>query len=436
VEVSRGKSILAAVGDNMVSQPGVAGDFLSALGQAGVNIDAIAQGSSERNISVVIDGADSSRALRAVHSAFYLSKQTIGVGLIGAGLIGQEFLKQLQAELAQLRSSFGIDVRVRGIMNSKRMLLDGKDERGVPEIDWLSFAHHENSKSADPNFFINHLNSSHLPHRVIIDATAGDSFIHSYPEWLKSGFHVITPNKKANTQSLDFYNSIRTAEKAGKKRFLYSTNVGAGLPILQTLRELCQTGDRMIRIEGVLSGTLSYIFNTFDGKIPFSEIVKEARKLGFTEPDPRDDLSGTDVARKLVILAREAGQKIELKDIEVESLVPESLRDLSPTEYLDRLSEGDPEMSSELARAHSRSEVLRYVGVIEESGRASVKLASFPRSHAFSGLSGADNIVSFHTTRYRTRPLVIQGPGAGPEVTAAGVFADLLRLASSLGAPR
>ncbi len=436
IDVVVGKCILAAVGDNMVAHPGVAGQFFSALGRAGVNIDAIAQGSSERNISAVISSKDASRALRAVHSAFYLSKHTIGIGVIGAGLIGKEFLKQLESELGSLKERFGIDVRVRAIMNSQMMLLDGRDERGLTPGQWDSFAKDPAAQAANREVFIRHLQSGHLPHTVVIDATASDAFISLYPEWLQNGLHIITPNKKANTQSLRIYESIRQAEKIGQKRFFYSTNVGAGLPLLQTLRELVQTGDRIIRVEGVLSGTLSYIFNSFDGKKPFSEIVREARSLGYTEPDPRDDLSGTDVARKLVILAREAGGRIELTDVPVESLIPASLQKISVDDYLSRLPEGDATMEAKRSEAANRGEVLRYVGVIDETGRASVELKSFPKTHAFASLSGADNIVSFQTTRYRKRPLVIQGPGAGPEVTAAGVFADLLRLASHLGATR
>lgn len=438
VEVTMGRSILAAVGDNMVEQAGVSGRFFSALGKAGVSIDAIAQGASERNISAVIDGALTSRALRAVHSAFYLSPQTIGIGLVGAGLIGKEFLKQLRAEIPTLKSRFGMDIRVLGLMNSKEMCLGAKDERGIDPSLWQDFGKPNGPKSekADPVKWLEHLKASHLPHTVMIDATASADLITSYPEWLKAGMHIITPNKKANTQSWASYQNIRDVATAANRRFLYSTNVGAGLPLLQTLRDLCQTGDRLVRLEGVFSGTLSFIFNSFDGSRPFSEIVLEAKTRGYTEPDPRDDLSGMDVARKLVILAREAGSPLELSDIPVESLVPESLRSVSLTDYLSRISEGDAAMDAKVKEAQSKGEVLRYVGAIDEKGRASVKLMRFPRSHAFSSLSGADNSVAFRTARYNHQPLVIQGPGAGPEVTAGGVFADLLRLASALGAPR
>ncbi len=430
VEVLGGRSILAAVGDNMVERPGVAGQFFSALGRAGVSINAIAQGASERNISAVIDGNQTSVALRAVHSAFYLSAQTIGVGIIGTGTIGRELLNQLGTEIPRLKERYGIDIRVRGIANSKQMILDGKDERGIDPKHWG-----ELKEPVDIERFVAHLHSKSLPHAVLIDATASDQLPAYYPSWLKSGLHLITPNKKANTQSYQSYVELKKACLDSNRLFFYSTNVGAGLPILQTLRDLYQTGDRMVRVEGVFSGTLSCLFNSFDGTTPFSEQVKKAKQLGYTEPDPREDLSGMDVARKLVIVAREAGIKLELSDIPVENLVAPTLRNLPLPEYLTRIAEGDAEIQARFEKAKAKSEVLRYVGSIDDQGKASVELRSYPKDHPFAGLNGADNIVSFRTARYHTRPLVIQGPGAGPEVTAAGVFADLLRLARSLGAP-
>jgi bifunctional aspartokinase / homoserine dehydrogenase 1 len=429
IDVTDNCSILAAVGDNMVDHPGVAGKFFSALGKARVNIRAIAQGSSERNISTVIDGADSRKALRAVHAAFYLSNQTISIGVIGCGLIGGTFLDQLKAQMEKLKKEFQIDLRVRGVLNSKAMVLS---EQGRTLENWRE-SMKENGLSADLGKFVAHVQADHFPHSVIVDCTSSDEITAHYPGWLEGGIHIITPNKKANTGTMEFYRTLRSITRATGRHYLYETTVGAGLPIINTLRDLVQTGDDVLKIEGVLSGTLSYIFNTFDGTRPFSEIVREARRKGYTEPDPRDDLSGMDVGRKLVILAREMGLNLELNDVRIESLVPESLREGSVEEFLKSLPKHDEAMADLLAQARGRDEVLRYVGVVNPEGQCSVELKSYSRSHAFAGTSGSDNIVAFKTRRYRTQSLIVQGPGAGPDVTAGGVFADLLRLASYLG---
>ena len=431
IGITENCSILAAVGDNMVKHPGVAGRFFAALGRAGVNIRAIAQGSSERNISVVVSGNEARKALRASHAAFYLSNQTISVGVIGPGLIGGTLLDQLQAELERLRSEYRIDFRVRGIMKSGKMLLD---EQQIDLKNWRE-ALAASSTASDLTRFVSHVDADYLPHSVLIDATAGDEMLKHYPEWLAKGIHVITPNKKANTQSFAFYRKLRQAARSANAHFLYETNVGAGLPIINTLRDLVQTGDKIIQIDGVLSGTMSYIFNSFTGEKPFSEIVKEAKAKGYTEPDPRDDLSGTDVARKLVILAREIGMETELADIEIESLVPVELQKGSAEEYMTRLPTHDDAMMRLLKAARDKGEVLRYVGVVDSSGRAAVKLKTYPKDHAFAQIGGSNNIFAFKTTRYNAQPLIVQGPGAGPDVTAGGVFADLLRLSSALGAP-
>jgi bifunctional aspartokinase / homoserine dehydrogenase 1 len=431
IDVLEGCSILAAVGDNMVDHPGVSGKFFSALGKAQVNIRAIAQGSSERNISVVIDSSASRKALRAVHAAFYLSNQTISIGIIGAGLIGGTFLDQLQTQMETLKKEFKIDLRVRGILNSKTMLLG---DRSLPLENWREAV----KKSEVPNDlpkFVGHIQADHLPHAVILDCTSSAELTTNYPGWLERGIHIITPNKKANTGTMEFYRRLRSITRAGNRHYLYETTVGAGLPIISTLHDLVHTGDQVLRIEGVLSGTLSYIFNVFDGAKPFSEIVRDARAKGYTEPDPRDDLSGMDVGRKLVILAREMGLELELANIRIESLVPESLRGGSVEEFLERLPEHDHAMLELFNRAQARGEMLRYVGVVDPRGECSVELRSYPRAHAFAGTSGSDNIVAFQTKRYHTQSLIVQGPGAGPDVTAGGVFADLLRLASYLGGP-
>jgi bifunctional aspartokinase / homoserine dehydrogenase 1 len=424
--------ILAMVGDGMIERLGMAGKFFSALGKAGINIRAIAQGSSERNISAVIEQHETTKALRALHSAFYLSSQTLSIGVIGTGLIGSAFLGQLNRSIEELRTRRGIDLRVRAITNSRKMILHDRQ---------LSLEHWHDDLSASTTeanieAFVNHVHTAHLPHTVLIDATASAELPQYYESWLARGINIITPNKKGNAGPLTSYRSLRATARQHQRYFLYETNVGAGLPIIHTLRDLIETGDEIIRIEGVLSGTLSYIFNSLDGARPFSEIVREAHALGLTEPDPREDLSGIDVARKLIILAREMGFEVEMETVQVESMVPEDLRSASVAEYLNTLARHDQAIIEVLNSARAQGHALRYVGTIESSGNMSAGLRSYPPDHPFANLSGSDNIVSFQTARYNTQPMIVRGPGAGPEVTAAGVFADLLRLASFLGAPQ
>jgi aspartokinase/homoserine dehydrogenase 1 len=269
---------------------------------------------------------------------------------------------------------------------------------------------------------------------VLIDCTASAEVAACYPEWLAAGIHIVTPNKKGNSGDLDLYRRIRAARRAGGAHFLYEANVGAGLPVIQTLRDLRETGDDIQSIEGIFSGTLAYLFNVYDGRAPFSEIVRDARTRGYTEPDPRDDLSGMDVARKLIILGREMGLHLELADVKVSSLVPAGLEEDSIEDFMTRLPRHDREMHERLERARSRDRVLRYVARLTAAGEASVGLAELDRKHTFANLALTDNVVRFATTRYCDNPLIVQGPGAGPEVTAGGVFADLLRVAAYLGA--
>lgn len=426
-------SIVAAVGDGMVETPGVAARFFAALAKAGVNVRAIAQGSSERNISAVVDRADSSRALRAAHAGFYLSDQTLSLGIVGPGLIGSAFLDQLALRAEVLRSHFRIDLRVRGIANSGSMLLD---DRGIDLGRWRE-AFAAAARPADLDAFAEHVQARHLPHAVLVDCTASERVAARYGAWLARGIHVLTPNKKANSGPLATYRELRATARARGAHYLYEATVGAGLPVISTLRDLVQTGDRVLAIEGVLSGTLSYIFNVLAPERPFSAVVREARELGYTEPDPRDDLSGSDVARKLVILAREMGLDLELDAIPVESLVPERLRDAGGVEvFLDGLAADDATMRERVEAAGRAGTVLRHVGTIDaERGEARVALRPYDLTHPFARLHRSDNILLFRTQRYYEQPLVVQGPGAGPQVTAGGVFADLLRLANYLGAP-
>jgi len=432
VDLTEGCCIIAMVGDGMIERLGMAGKFFSALGKAGINVRAIAQGSSERNISAVIEQHEATKALQAIHSAFYLSNQTLSIGVIGTGLIGGTLLSQLQTRIEELKRHRGIDLRVRGIMNSGKMVLADRHLALDRWRDELS----SSSTPADLEVFINHVNAVHLPHAVLIDATASAELTEHYEHWLSNGLNIITPNKKSNAGPLHAYRSLRETARKHQRYFLYETNVGAGLPIIQTLRGLVETGDQIIKIEGVLSGTLSYIFNSLDGNRTFSEVVREAHSLGLTEPDPRDDLSGVDVARKLIILAREMGLEVEMDAVQVESLVAEDLRGTTVDEYLKTLGKHDPAIAALLDSARQNDQVVRYVGTIDINGNMSAQMRRYPNDHPFASLTGSDNIVSFQTARYNSQPMIVRGPGAGPEVTAGGVFADLLRLASFLGAPQ
>ena len=429
VQVVPGISVLAAVGDGMAGTPGVAAQLFGALARARVNIRAIAQGASERNISVAIAAEDQTRALRAAHAAFWLSPQTVALAVIGPGKVGAALLDQLQVALPRLRLDANIDLRLRALATSSKLWLSEHRD----SADWRARMQGEPVET-DLSSIASHLLDTHMPHAAIIDCSASNAVAEYYPQWLAAGIHVITPNKQAGAGPLDRYEAIRSARAHGGARFRYEATVGAGLPVISTLRDLLDTGDELIAIDGILSGTLAWLFNRFDGSVPFSELVREAHALGYTEPDPRDDLSGTDVARKLVILAREAGMPLSLGDVDVQSLVPERLRDADRDGFMASLHELDAPMLSAYDAARDRGCVLRYVARLQQDGKARVALLELPDDHAFAHLRLTDNCVQFTTRRYRDNPLIVQGPGAGPEVTAAGVFSDLLRLSAALGA--
>jgi aspartokinase/homoserine dehydrogenase 1 len=282
--------------------------------------------------------------------------------------------------------------------------------------------------------FASHVQADYIPHTAIVDCTASAQVAENYVGWLQRGIHVVTPNKKANSGAMPYYRALQETARAAGTHYLYEATVGAGLPIIQTLRDLRETGDEITRIEGIFSGTLAYLFNVFDGSETFSSIVRAARAKGYTEPDPRDDLSGMDVARKLIILGREMGLTLEMQDVEVKGLVPQSLEKCSVDEFMERISEFDTLMALQRANAAKKNQVLRYVGRIDADGKATVALTRLDARHAFANIALTDNVVRFATRRYCDNPLIVQGPGAGPEVTAAGVFSDLLRLSAYLGA--
>lgn len=418
---------LAVVGDGMAGTPGIAARLFSALGRAGVNVRMIAQGSSERNISVAIDAKDAARALRAVHAGFYLSPQAISVGIIGPGNVGKALIRQLESARGRLLQTAQVDLRVRALADSRRMLL----RDGGLTLSELPSQPTQDGKALDLSQFADFIKTDHLPHAVIVDCSASDAVAEHYADWLATGIHVVTPNKHAGAGPLERYQRLKSA----RGRFWYESTVGAGLPVITTLRDLRNTGDEVLAIDGILSGTLAWLFNSFDGRIPFSELIRTAKALGYTEPDPRDDLSGKDVARKLVILARENGWPLQLSDVKLESLVPLELQDIPLDAFLERLDRFDVPMQARLEAARAQNQVLRYVAHLGADGSATVGVTTLPADHAFAHIRLTDNIIQFTTQRYHANPLVVQGPGAGPEVTAAGVFADILRVASSVGAP-
>lgn len=433
VRITPGVAVLAAVGDGMVGTTGVSARLFAGLAQARVNIRAIAQGASERNISVAISAEDATRGLRAAHAAFWLSPQTLSVGIVGPGNVGRALLAQLAQAAARYSGSgsmesSGLDLRLRAIANSRRMHLVPRrldPSEAVAALD--------GGEALDFARFAAHVRAEHLPHAMIVDCSGSDAVAAHYAEWLAAGIHVVTPNKQAGSGPLERYRAIRTATRHGG-HFRYEATVGAGLPVIQTLRNQLDTGDELTEVEGVFSGTLAWLFNRFDGSVPFSQLVGEARALGYTEPDPRDDLSGTDVARKLVILAREAGRELSMEDVEIESLVPAPLREVSREEFLSRLHELDAPLQARLDDARREGRSLRYLARLDREGRARVGLVSPEPGHASLHSQLTDNLIQFRTRRYASNPLVVQGPGAGPDVTAAGVFGDILAIAQALGA--
>jgi aspartokinase/homoserine dehydrogenase 1 len=433
INAVRDCSILAIVGQNMCQTPGVSAMLFEALAQSAVNVIAIAQGASEYNITVVVSKKDVNKALQAVHGRFYLSKTAISVGLVGPGLVGKTLLRQMKEQIQTLRDEFQVELQIVAITGGRKMLLSND---AIDLDNWEEA--YANGVPMDMDGFTQHVLNSQAPNQIIVDCSASDDVASHYKEWLSQGLHVVTPNKKANSGPLTYYKELRSIQRNSYTHYFYEATVGAGLPIISTLRSLLDAGDKVERIEGIFSGTLSYIFNTLEPGVAFSDIVAQAKEAGYTEPDPRDDLSGMDVARKVTILARECGLNLELSDVPIQSLVPEPLRDIqSVDEFMKELPKFDQDILKQQEEAAAAGEVLRFVGVVDvKAGTGSVELRRYPVDHPFAQLKGSDNIISF-TSRYYTPagPLVVRGPGAGAEVTAGGVFGDILRVCAYLGAP-
>ena len=423
-------SAVAIVGENMRKSTGISGKLFQALGKNGINVVAIAQGSSELNISTVVAKGDEAKALNALHDAFFLSgTKSLNVFIVGTGLIGGTLLKQIAHQRQVLLHTQYLDVRVQAIGNSRTMVFDGSGSLPLHGRDRLS----ADGSTMNLGEFVRRMKGMNLPNSVFVDCTASDALVSQYAGILESSISIVTPNKKANAGKRQLYERLHQTALKHNVRFLYETNVGAGLPIINTMNDLVAGGDHIERIEGVLSGTLSYLFNSFTGGRNFSDIVRDAREKGYTEPDPRDDLNGLDVGRKLLILAREAGHPLEFKDIRVKSLLPpQVLRARSIADFFHRLESVDKSYANARDEAAREGKVLRYVATFAD-GKAAVALQRVGPDHPCFALSGSDIIIALTTTNCRDHPIVIKGPGAGADVTATGVLADIIRISHLQG---
>ncbi|MEZ0452736.1 bifunctional aspartate kinase/homoserine dehydrogenase I [Sphingobacterium thalpophilum] len=423
--VEENLSVLAIVGENMKRTPGMSGRLFAALGRNGINVRAIAQGSSEYNISVIIGKEDLAKALNAVHDAFFAElKKTLHVFNIGTGNIGATLFKQLEEQHDFLLDKNDIEIKVVGISNSRKMLFNTE---GVNLSSW-SAELENNGSEADLALFIEKMKALNLPNCVFIDNTASKLPATYYEDIFKANISIVTCNKIANSGKYAQYKTLRdTAHRHGVD-FFYETNVGAGLPIVRVLKDLMLSGDRILKIEAILSGTISYIFNNFKDEASFYDVVKKAQELGYTEPDPRDDLGGIDFMRKMLILARDAGYAVEAEDVELGAILPEACLQADTVDaFYTELQNENAYFEAMKAKAAREKKVIRYIGKLE-GGKVSIGIEFVDENHPFYALSGSDNIISFTTERYKERPLVVKGPGAGAEVTAAGVFADLVNV--------
>lgn len=420
-------SIVALVGTKMRQQVGVSATLFETLSHNGVNVKAIAQGSTELNISVVVDKKNLSKSLNSLHESFFLSDlRKFNLFMIGVGNVGKTFLAQIQKQQEFLAEAFKINLNVSGLANSKKMYFN---EDFIDLAQWEQLLKDE-GEPMTLEAFTDKMAGMNLRNSIFIDCTASEEIPNLYEKILSSSISVVTPNKIACSSDFDTYLGLKKTATKYRARFLFETNVGAGLPVVSTVSDLLKSGDRIYKIQAVLSGTLNFLFNTYDGTQKFSDVVKEAKAAGYTEPDPRLDLSGKDVMRKILILARESGHKLELDDIENNTFVPDECMNTDSIEsFYDKLDEHDEVFQKMYQEAASQEKRIKYVATFE-NGKAKTGLESFGSDHPFYELHGKDNIVLFQTMRYPEQPLVVKGAGAGAEVTASGIFADIMRITS------
>ncbi len=427
LRVENGFSCLALVGDNMKNHTGVSGKMFATLGHNGINIHAIAQGSSERNISAIIESKDVGKAVNTLHEEFFSDgNRQINVFIVGVGTVGGKLLSQLEQQNEFLRENLRLNVRVVGLANSKKVLFD---EEGIDLTDFISQITDFGLESNSPSSALAELIiEKNLRNSIFVDVTANAEVVEVYPRLLQKAVSVIACNKIAASSAFENYQKLKDLAREYSANFLFETNVGAGLPVINTLNDLLRSGDKIRRIEAVLSGTLNFVFNNYDGSSSFSSIVRQAQIEGYTEPDPRLDLSGTDVARKILILAREAGFKLEMSDIENVGFLPETCLLGNVKDFYAEMEKHESYFREVLENAKNLGLTLKYIASFGD-GKASVGLQSIDAAHNFANLSGKDNAVLFYTNRYADLPLVVKGAGAGADVTAAGVFADIIRAA-------
>lgn len=422
--VEKNLCIIALVGENMKNYQGLSGKMFSTLGKNNVNIRAIAQGASERNISAVINEKDVKKALNTLHERFFEDNtKQLNLFVMGVGNVGEKFIEQIHQQRKFLKDNLKINLRVIALSNSRKMYFD---EDGISLKDWQALL--ENGEAANKEAFIEKVKECNLRNSIFVDITANASVADTYAQFLKESIAVVTCNKIACSSAFENYKNLKSLSRKYNAPFLFETNVGAGLPIIDTVKNLIASGDKVNKIQAVLSGSLNFIFNNFDENNSFHDVVKEAGVQGFTEPDPKIDLSGIDVARKILILIRESGYQMEIEDIENQSFLPKECMDTTNNDdFFQSLIKHAAHFEALLAEAKQKESRLKFVAQFE-NGKASVGLQFIPKDHPFYNLEGKDNIVLFFTERYVDQPLLIKGAGAGAAVTASGIFADVIRI--------